>query len=313
MSRELRAESREPKALAVIIGLIALPLLVGMSEAVVFKVTNRDDHSLTVDGRRREYTLYIPPSYDRSKPTPLVISIHGAGLWGQAQRRISLWDRLADREGFIVAYPSAIRGRGPMVWHEGGMGPTPDTRFIGALIDTLASQYNVDPARIYANGLSNGGGMTWGLSCKLPHRIAAFGLVGAALTMDMHACADSIPTPVIIIHGTGDNAAHYQGGDSWVSPGNQPWPSVPAFTANWARRNHCAQREADVTVVTRVQRRAYSGCAAAADVVLYTIEGGGHTWPGGTAVPEAFFGPTERGFDADSAMWQFYLAHPLKR
>src|SRR5438045_2137763 len=120
-----------------------------------------------------------------------------------------------------------------MVWHESGMSPTRDTRFIAALIDTLASRYNVDPNRVYANGLSNGGGMTWGLSCTMSRKIAAFGLVGAALTMDMHACGDSTPAPAIIIHGTADNAAHYQGGDSWVSLGNEPWPSVPSFTANW--------------------------------------------------------------------------------
>lgn len=114
--------------------LIVLPLLVAMSEAVTFKVENRDDHSAIVDGQRREYTLYVPPSYDRSRPTPLVISLHGAGLWGQSQRRISLWDRVADREGFIVAYPSARWGHGPRSWHEGGIrAPSADSPLFIAL------------------------------------------------------------------------------------------------------------------------------------------------------------------------------------
>src|SRR5213080_2182051 len=89
----------------------------------------------------------------------LVISLHGAGLWGAAQKETSQWNRVADAHGFIVVYPSGEAGAGPRVWHEGGeAAPSRDVRFISELIDTLEAAYNIDPGMIYANGLSNGGG-----------------------------------------------------------------------------------------------------------------------------------------------------------
>src|SRR6266550_4759213 len=108
--------------------------------------------------RKGKYVLYVPRSYDRAKPTPLVISLHGAGLWGAAQKETSQWNRVADEHGFIVVYPSGEGGGGPRVWHEGGGAePSRDVRFISELIDTLEAAYNIDPRMIYANGLSNGG------------------------------------------------------------------------------------------------------------------------------------------------------------
>ena len=70
-------------------------------------------------GVEREYYLYVPKSYDRARPTPLVISMHGAAMWGAAQMEISRWNEVADEHGFIVVYPSGERRRGPRVWRMG--------------------------------------------------------------------------------------------------------------------------------------------------------------------------------------------------
>jgi poly(3-hydroxybutyrate) depolymerase len=176
-------------ALGAALALIALPIVMVPIEAVAFHAANRENGSFVSAGEKREYVLYVPRTYDRSRPTPLVISMHGAGLWGAAQRDISRWNELADRKGFIVVYPSGVGGNGVRIWRaEPGDGLMRDVRFISDLIDTLSAAYNIDSTRIYANGLSNGGGMSFALSCTLSNRIAAVGLVGSAQTLPWRWC-----------------------------------------------------------------------------------------------------------------------------
>src|SRR5439155_18562429 len=171
------------------LALIGLPVVIVPIEAFSFYSANRDNGSFVSSGEKREYLLYVPRSYDRSKPTALVISMHGAGLWGASQRDISRWNDLADREGFIVVYPSGVGGKGVRVWRaEPGDDLTKDVRFISDLIDTLSASYNIDSTRIYANGLSNGGGMSFALSCTLSDRIAAVGMVASAQTLPWTWC-----------------------------------------------------------------------------------------------------------------------------
>src|SRR5213083_529796 len=140
------------RASGAVLALLSLPVLLVLVEAVSFRVANRPNGSFMSSGRKREYVLYVPRSYDRAKPTALVISLHGAGMWGAAQKETSQWDRVADEHGFIVVYPSGEGGGGPRVWHEGGgAGPSRDVRFISELIDTLEARYNIDPGMIYAD------------------------------------------------------------------------------------------------------------------------------------------------------------------
>jgi polyhydroxybutyrate depolymerase len=283
--------------------LILLPLGLVVWEALWYRSHYAHNASLVSAGERREYDVHVPRSYDSRRPTPLVISLHGAGLWGTGQREISGWDAVADRHGLIVVYPSGRDRRGPRVWEP------EDFPVISQLIDTLQRSYNVDPARIYVNGLSNGGGMSFALSCTLGARIAAVGMVGAARTEPFEWCPDPRPVPVIDFHGTEDNAAAYTGGKSYTGP---VFPDVEQFDAKWARRNGCATTPAIDTIAADVVRRAWSRCTNAADVVLYTIIGGGHTWPGGPPIAEWALGRTATSIDASEMMWQFFERHPKR-
>src|SRR5438046_3752502 len=261
------------RAIGAVLALFSLPVLLVLVEAVSFRVVNRPNGSFMSSGRKREYVLYVPRSYDRAKPTPLVISLHGAGMWGAAQKETSQWNRVADEHGVIVGYPSGEGGGGPRVWHEGGGAePSRDVRFISELIDTLEARYNIDPGMIYANGLSNGGGMSFALSCTLSDRIAAVGMVGAALLLPFSWCTDQRPVPMIAFHGTPAAAGPYKGGFSWVAP--QRFQGVRAFTASSARSNRCGTNPVDSVVATDVTRLEYTKCADDAAVVLYTIKGG---------------------------------------
>jgi len=297
--------------LGAVLALIGLPVVLAVTEAALFHVRNRSNGTIVSSGQKREYLLYVPRSYDRTKPTPLVISMHGAGMWGAAQKETSQWNRVAERHGFLVVYPSGAAGAGPRVWQvNDGPGLMKEVRFISELIDTLRAAYNVDPARMYANGLSNGGGMAFVLSCTLSDRIAAVGMVAAAQTLPWKWCADHRAVPMMAFHGTADSQVPYYGGTTWIF--DERWPDVSRWVANWAGRNRCAPNPTDSAVAMDVLRRGYTDCADDAAVVLYTVQGGGHTWPGGKPLPEWWVGPTSNSIDATSLMWAFFLDHPLR-
>jgi polyhydroxybutyrate depolymerase len=303
--------SRKRVIVAVLV-LIGLPAVLVLFEAVSYHARNRSNGTIVSSGQEREYLFHVPRSYDPAKPTPLVISMHGAGSWPAAQKETSQWNRVADEHGFIVVYPSGIRGDGPRIWRVGrGAGLMRDVRFISDLIDTLEATYNIDRTRIYADGLSNGGGMAFVLSCTLSDRIAAVGMVASAQLLPWGWCTDHRPVPMIAFHGTADPVTPYRGGQTWVAP--EPFPSIPTWTANWVRRNRCGTKPFESAVAADVTRLEYTNCADDAAVVLYTIMGGGHSWPGGGPLPEWLVGTTSNSIDASSQMWAFYREHPLPK
>jgi len=289
--------------------LVGVPLALIIAAVLTLLALDRSTATLVSSGQQREYLLHVPANYDPGKPTPLVISLHGASLWPALQMNISQWNRVADQHGFIVAYPSASGF--PKIWHVDRVpGLQTDVRFIADLIDTLSARYNIDPARIYANGMSNGGGMAYVLSCTLSDRIAAIGMVSAAQSLPWDWCTDPRPIPMIAFHGTADPIIPYAGGPSPVGPA-ATFPSVQGWAVNWARRNGCNASPIDTVVAPDVSRRTYEGCSLDAAVELDTVTGGGHAWPGGTALPQWIVGRTSQGVDASARMWQFFTAHPL--
>jgi len=295
--------------LGAVLALLGLPVALALGEAVSFHVRNRNNGTMVSSGVERGYLLHVPRSYVRTRPTPLVISLHGAGGWPVLQRELSRWNRLADEHGFLVVYPSGIESAGPRIWHMGGDALTRDVRFLSELIDRLEAAYNIEPTRIYANGISNGGGMTFVLSCTLSDRIAAVGLVSTAQFLPWSWCTGRRPVPMITFQGTADPMIPYKGGRSPIA--DNWFPSIPKWTASWAQRNGCGRNPVESVVASDVTRIEYPDCKGGADVVLYRVEGGGHTWPGGEPLPEWFAGKTSNGVDATRRMWEFFREHPL--
>ncbi len=117
--------------------------------------------------------------------------------------------------------------------------------------------------------------------------------------------------PMIAFHGTTDPIIPYTGGHSPLAP--QTFPNVETWASSWAHRNDCASKPADSAVTADVTRRQYTGCADGATVVLYTIRGGGHTWPGGKPLPSIIVGATSHEIDATREMWNFFRRHPLPK
>jgi polyhydroxybutyrate depolymerase len=284
----------------------------GVLTAVVFRALNRTNGTLVSSGEKRSYLLYVPKTYNPAVATPLVISIHGFAEWPAHQMQVSHWNDLAERHGFIVVYPCGTNF--PLRWRTNGpqggsLDPQRDVTFISNLIDKLESEYNIDPRRIYANGLSNGGGMSFVLSCMLSERIAAVGSVAGAYLFSWDRCQASRPMPMIVFHGTQDPIVPFLGGPSRAF--DIPFPPIPEWIDQLARRNGCTAAPLEIPAYKDVSGKRYSACDSNADVVFYTIAGGGHSWPGGGSLPEIIVGRTTQDIDATQAMWDFFVEHPL--
>ncbi len=161
------------------------------------------DGSLTHDGTNREYLLYVPESYIGDESTPLVMIYHGHGMPASDMMAYADFRFIAELGGFIVVYPQGtLDGGGEEFWNNTcKSGLTDDVGFTEALIDAIASEYNIDPTRVYAAGFSNGGFMSYTLACQLSDRFAAVvSVAGSMITNTITSCeaqrSDSHPRPL---------------------------------------------------------------------------------------------------------------------
>jgi polyhydroxybutyrate depolymerase len=270
--------------------------------------------TLEVGGARRSYLIYLPPSYQAGRPVPLVLVFHAAGGRGRGIARHTGFSRLAAEEGFAVAYPDGIGGR----WNDGrSPGGRDDVGFARALLDTLARELSLDTARLYAAGISNGAMFAHRLACDLPGVFAGIASVAGAIPAAVAERCGVRPGPsVIAFQGTADPSMPYVGGP--VSGRGGAVLSAEQTAAFWADADGCEDQPAEasladsVTDGTRVRISAYDGCAGERSVVLYTVEGGGHTWPGGPPAASRV-GRVSRELDATRAIWEFFRRHPRSR
>lgn len=302
--------------LATCVAVVGLSLTALLIAVVWISVLDRTNGAIFTSGEFREYLIHVPDSYDTAKPTPLVISLHAGATWPAHQMNLSHWNRLADESGFIVVYPSGtpVLFGVVRIWRMSAEEVMRDIRFISSLVDTLEVAYNIDPARIYANGMSLGGGMAFAVACRLSDRIAAVGTVAAAQSLPLSWCGDTRPVPMIAFHGDADRMVPYDGGrlGDPFNPVKPVYPAVRDWVASRAQANRCATSPIESTIAADVVRTEYPDCAEGAAVLLYTLLGGGHSWPGGKPPPEWRVGATNTSIDATSAMWEFFLEHPLQ-
>lgn len=273
--------------------------------------SNEMEGTLISSGESRSYLLYVPDSVQPGIPVPLVITLHGFGSTPEAVAHTSRWNDLADQYGFIVAYPQGYSD--PAYWHSYGgeyemLNSDLDVQFISDLIDQLEVKFSIDPARIYANGVSMGGGMSLLLLCKLSGRIAAAGGVAGAYSFPLELCQPSRPVPFIAFHGTDDNVVPYEGEE--LSDYGFTYPNIPQFMQNLAVMNQCQETVATpqdgvICLIT------YTRCTRNAEVILYTVHGGGHAWPGDPSGTTSMEGMITQQIDAAPLMWEFFDQHPM--
>lgn len=296
--------------------------------ASVYSTPAKYDYSSSIysGGLKRTYNVHISSSYDETRPTPLVIVLHGGGGTGLGMTKLTNFNTIADRENFIIVYPDGFEkhwndGRG-LSQYSAQTQNVDDVGFISALIDHLSAELNIDAKRIYVTGISNGGMMSHRLGCELSQKIAAISPVASNIPVNMASVwAPPRPVPLLIINGTEDPLVPWAGGDIHFGKAKLGQALSVADTVKfWVTNNKCTSvplvtqlPDKDTSDGTRVQREIYGGCENGAEVVLYAVEGGGHTWPGGLQyLPELVIGRTSRDFDASEVIWQFFKEHPMR-
>jgi polyhydroxybutyrate depolymerase len=253
-------------------------------------------------GMERSYILYVPAIDDPSRPMPLVFNFHGRGSTGEAQFDYSEFAPLADIHKFIIVSPDGIGN----TWNAGDCcgvaveAAVDDVVFTADMIEQVSSEYCVDPDRIYASGMSNGGYLSYRLACEMADRFAAIGPVAARNRTV--SCAPSRPVPMIAMNGTLDVLVEYS--------------QAASDAEAWAAANQCSPestvvyQQGDVTCVS------YNECAQGATTEFCTVDGGGHNWPGAIDLreldPEQFFwaGKTTQDIDGSAEIWRFFSEHP---
>lgn len=300
--------------LTVILTIIAVPLVLLMLISLLFGFANRTNGRLLSSGEMRKYLLYVPPSYDASRATPLIINLHGFAQWPANQANVSQWNELADEEGFIVVYPQGSNF--PLRWRLRTANPDSfadakkDVTFISDLIDELSAKYTIDPERIYASGLSNGAGMSFMLACDLSERITAIGGVAGAYVTPFASCHPTRTVPLIAFHGKADPIVPFNGGAT--QPEGSRLPDIPQWVEAYAQLNGCQLKPEIILQSGAIEGFRYSSCKQTSEVIFYTIEDGGHSWPGGGNLPKWIVGKTTQEIDATRLMWEFFKQYSLE-
>jgi polyhydroxybutyrate depolymerase len=293
--------------------LLACALVLCAASAAAQARAGIETRTITVGGVRRSYLLHLPSGRRAGAPLPLLFVFHAGGGDAAGMARHTGLTAAATARGYAVVYPDGIGGR----WNDGrGTRSTADDLgFFRALLDSLRTELPADPKRVYATGLSNGAGLAFRLACELPGALAAIAPVAGGLAAGLEErCAAAAHVSLVMFQGTGDPLMPYDGGD--LSLGRGRILAAPNTATLFAQVNGCGGEititpEADTAADgTRVRRVSFSGCAPGRDVVLYTIEGGGHTWPGGPPVGRSV-GRVTRDLDANAVMLDFFDQHPI--
>lgn len=282
-------------------------------------------HSLTSSDKERDFRLFVPSSSSES-PAPLVLDFHGLGSNNDQEAIVSQYETVAGAQGAIVAAPMGLTN--PNRWTPLNQPNNEDVVFIDDLIQHLESELCIDTNRIFSSGISNGGIISSILACQLGDKIAAVGLVSGIVANDA-SCKAKVPA--MAFWGTADDVLPFAGGVGAAllggheelptsfdydalrnASGGGGFPPVLAAIREWSEHNSCEPQPQTQTLTDEVFTESYTKCNS--PVVLYVVEGGGHTWPGSDVLVKAdrkILGHTTDDIQATELMWEFFKSHPL--
>lgn len=279
-------------------------------------------------GHERTYRVYVPAASAAGRKLPLIFLLHGGGSTGKGMRRLTghCFEHRADADGGIVAYPDGFDGH----WNDyrGDLSRRAqrenidDVSFLKAAAAEIAARYPVDPARVYAAGMSNGAMMAHALACRASDVFAAVAAVSGAMPEKLAAaCSPARPVPVMIVNGTEDKLVHWEGGDVTGPFGGKKLGRVLSVERTrdfWLEKNRCdgskaarSRKDESQKDGTVLERETYSSCTGGAEVNFIKVAGGGHTWPGGAQyLPRFLIGRTTDEM-AGEELWDFFNRHSL--
>ena len=301
---------------------------------------------IQINDRTRTFVVHLPQGYDSQQRYPVVILLHSLDQDAAEMARLTHFNELADRDSIIAVYPNALGGRWnvgggeqrpyrrgpyrrPGVWGP-GYPPTPppergerregaprnqDMQFMHRMLDRLASRYSVDTRRIYAVGLGEGGFMAIRMGCNMADRIAAVAIVAAAMPRMLN-CVPSRPVSVLFMNGTDDPIVPYDGGR--YKDGMLRLLSAEDSAKEWGRLNRCTEKPTESKLPAQQEGGKdtkvflFDGCQENAQVVLYGVKNGGHTWPGGEQyMAEKEIGKTSNALNANETIWSFLVTKKI--
>lgn len=269
----------------------------------------KSTQTIEAGGLQRTFHVYRPASVPAGARVPLVVFLHGGFGTGALAERAYGWDPEADRGAFVVAYPDGL----DHAWNAGGgccgkpaTQGVDDVGFISAMVATLERELPIDPRRVYATGISNGGIMTYELACDT----SIFAAIGPDSATQLGPCPSPAPISVIHIHGTADTRIPYDGGEG-NGAAHIDGPPVPTVVAGWRKTDGCVTPvvETSGSVATSL-----STCPDGRAVELITIAGAGHQWPGVVSRQllqrVLHLDPPSTAINATTTIWAFFSTHP---
>lgn len=276
------------------------------------------DGSLDIGGLTRTYQAYLPK--DLPKGAPLVIVLHGAGE-SAGEIRIETgyaFERMADHQGFAVVYPNGFEGW----WNacvasddsEANRRDIDDVGFLAALADKLEDEAGIDPDRVFATGLSNGGDMAIRLALEAPWRYRAVAPVAANLPVPENfkcKAASQAATSMLLIHGTADKLVPYEGGEGSLFGFYRSGKILSARDTGqyFASLAGIIGSPSDSHGETRdgfAYHRLTWPAGASASVELFAIEGAGHVFPQPYYRARRLLGASPSDPDGAELVWDFF-------
>jgi len=284
-------------------------------------LSGRIDHG----GLKRSYILHLPPApAEARRSLPLVIALHAGGGRAAGFAALTGLSALADKAGFAVAYPQGVErhwndGR-TRVGYRAHAQDIDDVGFVVKIIEALRGQHGITGDRVFVAGAANGGILALRMACEAADKIHGVAAVMANFPDRMRfRCMPKRPVSILVMNGTVDPIVPWRGGE--MRSGFRRLGrllSTEDTVAYWAEKNGCS----DAPILerlpdrapgdgTEVRRERYQNCRLNTRVVLYTIDRGGHTWPGGTQVqPESAIGKVSRDIAAQDEIWSFFRSLP---
>jgi len=271
------------------------------------------ERQLRVGAVERSYLVDLPPAYDGRRALPVVLVFHGGGGAALSARTQTRMSEKAQAEGFIAVYPqgSGVLSARLLTWNAttccgyAMQRRIDEAAFVAALLDDLGASFAIDRSRVYATGISNGGMMAYLSACALAERFAAIAVVAGELTLP--DCRPTRPVSVLVIHGTADQNLPFDGGVGAKALARHEVRSVRFAVDFWRTHDRCPATAATEHAGSVIRER-YAPCASASAVELVTIEGGGHSWPGGARLAR-FLDEPSAALDATREIWAFFGRH----
>lgn len=280
--------------------------------------SSNNNISLQHDGVIRTYRMHVPSSYDGEKSVALVAAFHGGLGSADFMANDQLYGLISksEEQGFIVVFPNgASRFRGKFAtWNAGNCCGyardvnSDDVGFVRAVIREVDYKFNIDPEKIYALGMSNGGMFSYRLACEMADTFAAIASVTGTDNYDN--CRPQLPVSIMHIHAKNDTHVLFNGGAGEGAFKDKSkvtdFVSVPETISKWVQRNGCDETPQRVKQINGAYCDLYIGCDEGAQVKLCVTDYGGHSWPGAKAKPAKKAATPTNAISATDEIWAFF-------